>query len=123
MFVPTAEVRERLNMRFGIEPIEAETGAPARRWKIEIDGAVGSLGFISPETEPFCLGCRRLRLTAKGKFLGCIMHDDGPDVRAALRAHGGIDETAFDEAVRGAVNAKPINRIYTSFGHMISIGG
>ncbi|MFT5499559.1 MAG: cyclic pyranopterin phosphate synthase, partial [Kiritimatiellia bacterium] len=29
-------------------------------------GAAGSLGFISPITNPFCAGCNRVRLTADG---------------------------------------------------------
>lgn len=123
MLVPTREVRERLMKRFRMEPLEGEPGAPARTWSIEANGKRGTVGFISPETEPFCLGCRRLRMTAKGKFLGCIMHDDGPDVRAILRASEGIDLAAFDQAVYTAVNAKPISRVYVSFGHMMAIGG
>lgn len=123
IFVPTAEVRERLRRRFRMEPAVAEVGAPARLWNIEDEGVTGLIGFISPETEPFCLGCRRLRLTSMGKFLGCIMHDDGPDVRSALRAEGGLDEAAFDEAVGSAISTKPINRIYVSNGHMMAIGG
>ncbi len=51
------------------------------------------------------------------------MHDDGPDVRAAIRAPGGIDEEMFDRAVRAAVLSKPIERIRASDGHMMSIGG
>ncbi len=123
MFVPTREVRERLQARFRMEPIEGEPGAPARSWRIEIDGRAGVVGFISPETEPFCSSCRRLRLTAKGKFLGCIMLEDGPDVRAAMRAEGAVDEAAFDEAVTTAVGMKPIERIRITSGHMMSIGG
>jgi GTP 3',8-cyclase len=123
MFVPTAEVREILGRSFRMEPASAAPGAPARTWKVEGEGLAGTVGFISPETEPFCDGCRRLRLTAKGKFLGCLMHDDGPDVRAAIRAPGGVDEAMFDQAVRGAVFSKPIERIYASSGHMMAIGG
>lgn len=123
MFVPTREVRERLQGRFRMEPVEGEPGAPARLWRIWIDGRAGSVGFISPETEPFCDACRRLRLTATGKFLGCIMLEDGPDVRAAMRAVGGVDEAAFDEAVRVAVGMKPIERIRITGGHMMAIGG
>lgn len=123
MFVPTREVRGTIGEAFPIEPAEGEEGAPARLWHIDVDGKRGLVGFISPETEPFCSGCRRLRLTAKGKFLGCLMHDDGPDVRTAIRAPGGVDEEMFDRAVRGAVFSKPIERIYASSGHMMSIGG
>jgi cyclic pyranopterin phosphate synthase len=123
MFVPTREVRSKIGEAFPMEPAEGEEGAPARLWHVEVDGRRGLVGFISPETEPFCSGCRRLRLTAKGKFLGCLMHDDGPDVRAAIRAPDGVDEEMFDSAVRAAVFSKPIERIYASGGHMMSIGG
>lgn len=123
MFVPTREIRERLGRTFRLEPLEGEPGAPARIWSAEKDGVRGVVGFISPETEPFCTSCRRLRLTAKGKFLGCIMHDDGPDVRPALRAPAGFDTEAFDTAVLQAVGSKPFDRIYVSWGHMMSIGG
>ncbi|MBD3161353.1 MAG: GTP 3',8-cyclase MoaA [Candidatus Eisenbacteria bacterium] len=123
LFVPTREVRERLGRSFALEPLEGEPGAPARIWSAKRDGVEGTVGFISPETEPFCTSCRRLRLTAKGKFLGCIMHDDGPDIRPALRAPGGFDPDAFDAAVRQAVGSKPIDRVYVSWGHMMSIGG
>jgi GTP 3',8-cyclase len=123
MFVPTSEVRDTIGRAFRIEPATQEEGAPARLWHVHADGLSGTVGFISPETEPFCSGCRRLRLTAKGKFLGCLMHNDGPDVRTAIRAPGGVDEAMFDSAVRQAVFSKPIERIYASDGHMMSIGG
>lgn len=123
MFVPTQEVRERLRARLRMKPVEGEPGAPARLWRIWVDGRAGSVGFISPETEPFCDACRRLRLTATGKSLDCIMLEDGPNVRAAIRAVGGVDEAAFDEAVRVAVGMKPIERICITGGHRMAIGG
>jgi cyclic pyranopterin phosphate synthase len=123
MFVPTSEVRDRLARRFKLEPLEGEVGAPARTWRATGEGLEGTIGFISPETEPFCTSCRRLRMTAKGTLLGCIMHSDGPDLRAALRAEGGLDEAAFDAAVCTAVGSKPIVRILKSGGHMMAIGG
>ncbi|MFB3909986.1 MAG: GTP 3',8-cyclase MoaA [Candidatus Eisenbacteria bacterium] len=123
MFVPTREVRERLQREFAMEPIEAEPGAPAKLWSARRGEIEGKIGFISPETEPFCLSCRRLRMTAMGRFLGCIMLEDGPDVRAALRAPGGVDEAMFDAAVRRAVADKPVLRIPVTRGHMMAIGG
>ena len=123
MFVPTSEVRERLARRFRLEPLEGEPGAPARTWRATGEGLEGTIGFISPETEPFCAFCRRLRMTAKGTLLGCIMHDDGPDLRGALRAEGGLDEVEFAAAVLTAIGSKPIERIHKSGGHMMAIGG
>jgi cyclic pyranopterin phosphate synthase len=123
MFVPTAEVRDRLRARFDMEPIDAEDGSTARLWRMRAGDAVGTVGFISPETEPFCYGCRRLRMTAKGTFLGCLMLDHGPSVREAIRAPGGPDTRVFDEAVMTAVGMKPIHRLYATNGHMMSIGG
>jgi GTP 3',8-cyclase len=123
MFVPTRAVRDALCERFRIEPIEAEPGAPAKRWRISGDGREGVVGFISPETEPFCSSCRRLRMTATGTLLGCIMREDGPDLRPILRAPGGVDESAFDDAVRTAVGMKPVERIRATARGMMSIGG
>jgi len=123
VFVPTREVRDRLKRRFRMEPIEAEAGSPARLWHAEGERVSGTVGFVSPVTEPFCSACRRLRLTARGMLLGCIMHEDGPDLRAVLRSRDGIDEAAFDAVVRLAAGSKPLERIRVGRGRMVAIGG
>lgn len=50
-----------------------------------LPGAVGSLGFISPVTQPFCAGCDRARLTADGKLRLCLLRDQELDILTPLR--------------------------------------
>ncbi len=48
-------------------------------------GHMGTLGFISSVTEPFCQGCGRVRLTADGKLRLCLLRDDEVDLLTPLR--------------------------------------
>jgi len=123
LFVSSKEVRARLGRAFRLQPIDGEPGAPARSWRASKDRLEGRIGFISSESEPFCASCRRLRLTAKGKLLGCLMHNDGIDLRAAWTDGGGLDGSVFDAAVLSAIGMKPENRVRVSAGHMVEIGG
>src|SRR5262249_54185880 len=76
-----------------LEPLPVdEPSDEARNYRLA--GARGVVGFISPVTEPYCGTCNRMRLTAEGRFHLCLLNDDELDVRAALRAGGGIDARA-----------------------------
>ena len=56
---------------------------PARTYRIA--GGLGTLGFISSVTEPFCATCDRMRLSADGRLHLCLLRDE-LDLRAALRS-------------------------------------
>ena len=90
--VPSAELIERLDAVFPIEPIEpGYRGEVAERWRYR-DGA-GELGFISSVSHPFCGDCTRLRLSPEGRIYTCLFASSGADLRAPLR------EGASDEAL------------------------
>jgi cyclic pyranopterin phosphate synthase len=63
---------------------------PSRPFRIQ--GALGTLGFISSVTEPFCEGCGRVRLTADGKLRLCLLRDDEVDLLTPLRNGAGFEE-------------------------------
>ena len=91
--VPSAELIERINARFPIEPAEPNyPGEVARRWRYT-DGA-GEVGFISSVTNPFCSTCTRARVSAEGMLYTCLFAAAGTDLRAVLRAGGREDEIA-----------------------------
>jgi cyclic pyranopterin phosphate synthase len=111
--VPNAETRARIVDALGpLEPLPAQDPADEAR-NHRLPGARGVVGFISPVTEPYCATCNRMRLTADGRFHLCLLNDDELDVRAALRAGGGID--AIGAILLRAVEHKPT-------GHRLDLG-
>jgi len=85
------EMRDRIESVFG--PLEEATYDfldPSRPFRIP--GAMGTLGFISSVTEPFCQGCGRVRLTADGKLRLCLLRDDEVDLLTPLRAGASFEE-------------------------------
>jgi cyclic pyranopterin phosphate synthase len=79
-----------LRAAFGgpIEPIEPESWAPAKRFRLP-SGTV--VGIIASTTEPFCRTCDRSRLTADGLWYLCLYAAKGHDLKTPLRA-GASDE-------------------------------
>ena len=123
-FVGSDETRGRLAEAFGLEPMPAEPGASSRRfWARDDAGADGVVGFISPCTDPFCEGCRRLRLTATGRLLGCLAQADGTDVRSVLRGDGSGRDRRLLEAVDEALAVKRRGRRFADQDLMAGIGG
>jgi GTP 3',8-cyclase len=100
MVVPGREVLARLQARFDLIPIAADTpSATAKRWSFA-EGR-GELGIIAPVSEPFCGHCNRTRLTADGKIRTCLFSVTEHDLRSQLRA--GVSEEALADWLKGVV--------------------
>lgn len=103
--VPLTEVMAKLEREFG--PLAAENGGrlegEARVYRLP--GARGTVGLISPVSQPFCGDCNRLRLTADGALRMCLLRDDEVQLRMLMRT-GATDET-LRETIRQAVTRKP----------------
>lgn len=92
--VPSAELVERVNAAFPIEPIAPNyRGEVAERWRFR-DGD-GEIGFISSVTQPFCRDCNRARLTPQGEFVTCLFASSGADLKGPLRS-GASDGELLD---------------------------
>ncbi len=93
MVVPGREIFERLQRRFGLEPIQTgNKSETAKRWKLA--GTGGEVGIIASVTEPFCGHCNRIRLTADGKVRTCLFSVIEHDLRARLRGNVTDEELA-----------------------------
>jgi len=91
--VPAAEIVERIDAVWPLEPVEAaRADETARRYRYR-DGA-GEIGVIASVTQPFCGGCSRARLSAEGKLFTCLFAVKGHDLREPLRAGASDDELA-----------------------------
>ena len=102
--VTSEETQTRLESQFGpLTPVEAPLGDPARVWRIP--GALGTVGFISPVSAPFCAACNRVRLTADGKLRLCLLRNDEVDLRDLMRA--GADDAALARQLRAGIWRKP----------------
>ena len=125
-FVPSAETKARIEAALGpLTPVEnAHPSDEARNHRFATGR--GTVGFISPVSEPYCGACNRMRLTADGRFHLCLLNDDELDVKKAIRSGGGIEEVAV--ILRRAVAEKPTGHrldegISTRDRSMFQLGG
>jgi GTP 3',8-cyclase len=82
-FLAGRELRDRLELEFGpLIEVPTDPSSPARVFRIA--GAVGTIGFINPISEPFCGTCSRMRLTADRKVRPCLLTDRELDASAAF---------------------------------------
>ncbi len=104
-FVSTGEILETLRRVGPLEAVEHdEKAGPARRFRLQ--GARGTIGLITPVSEPFCGRCNRLRLTSEGKLRSCLLRGGEVDVRPILR-NGGQCEAQLRHALHRAADLKP----------------
>jgi cyclic pyranopterin phosphate synthase len=101
--VPWSELRQRIELLGTLKPCTSIVGkGPARYFRLP--GASGTIGFISPMTEPFCSSCNRLRLTSCGRLCPCLLSDDGIDLKQPLRSNASIHE--IERLILEAVGSK-----------------
>ena len=105
-FVSSDEVKNWIEMGLGpLFPLnngclEGET----RLYRLA--GSQGTVGFISPVSQPYCDLCNRMRLTADGRLRMCLLTDQEINLRDTLR-NGGTHRdlvALFERAIR----AKPV---------------
>jgi len=89
--VPAGEIVDRINAEMPVEPADPNyPGEVAQRWRY-LDGG-GEVGVVSSVTQPFCRGCSRARLSARGELYTCLFATRGHDLRALLRDEGLDDQ-------------------------------
>ncbi|OLU24412.1 cyclic pyranopterin phosphate synthase MoaA [Pseudomonas sp. PA15(2017)] len=103
-FCSSEVVRERIETRHALVRSSHVTGGPSRYW--QVGGSDTRVGFISPHSNNFCGDCNRVRVTAEGKLVLCLGHDNALDLRGLMRAHPG-DSERLREALIGALQLKP----------------
>jgi cyclic pyranopterin phosphate synthase len=86
-----------------LEPVSEHRDGEAKVFRLS--EASGTLGFISPVTDPFCADCNRARLTADGKLRLCLLKDDEVDLLTPMRA--GAGDAALEQLVRDGIWHKP----------------
>jgi cyclic pyranopterin phosphate synthase len=95
-----------------------DTG-PVATYSFEESG--GSIGFISPVSEPFCARCNRLRLTADGFIKPCLLGESRISVRELLR--GDRSDEDIIALMKRAAGMKPPGHGERRSFSMSEIGG
>lgn len=117
----TAKIEDALGP---LHPFDLSGEDPARTYRLS--GAAGTLGFISPISQPFCAKCGRLRLTADGRLRLCLLRDDEEDLLTPLRQGASYEE--LKEIFRAAAFRRPFGhalaeKMFPQARVMIQIGG
>ena len=103
-FMPAEEIKKRLSNLGELEPHVPMAGnGPARYFRFS--RATGTVGFITPVSQHFCVTCNRLRLTAEGKLRPCLLSDQEVDLRQSLR--NGASPEKLKQLIKQAVQKKP----------------
>ncbi|MEM1369363.1 MAG: GTP 3',8-cyclase MoaA [Cyanobacteria bacterium P01_H01_bin.15] len=103
-WVSSAELRQRIRERFGLEDSFIRGNGPADVF--QIPDAKGTLGFISQMSECFCDRCNRMRLSADGWLRPCLLNETGQlDLKTSLRQ--GISTAKIRQQVNDLLTLKP----------------
>jgi len=103
-FVSADEMKARIEDHYSLMAIgEADSSAPARDYFVK--GHKGQIGFIAPISKKFCDHCNRLRLTADGRLLPCLMSEIEIDIKTLMRKGASDDE--LKNMIRSAMQKKP----------------
>lgn len=70
-----------------------------------IEGFCGTIGFISPLSEPFCNSCNKLRLTSNGLLRSCLHSSKTINLKDALER--GASEENLAKRIKEAAALKP----------------
>lgn len=103
LFFRTQEAKEICGRLGRLVPVNCSEKSAARAYRI--DGFRGTIGFISPISEPFCRSCNKLRLTADGFLKSCLHSPRGIDLRKVMREK--ITDEGLGLLIEEAVAAKP----------------
>lgn len=123
-FVPASEIRARLEECFRFTPVLSKRGQSSREFLAE-DGAgrQGVVALISPQTHPFCEGCRRLRLTSTGRLISCLAHGEGPNVRGLIASASARSGDLLTHVVLQQIRSKRPRDSFVTTHPMVAVGG
>lgn len=112
-FMAAPEMKKIIETYTSLIPRSQEEDSTSQNFSTQ-KGA--QIGFIAPESQPFCGSCSRLRLTAKGIFRSCLMHEEGIDLR-------GFHRQQVKDKILQHIHTKPIQKLPESKLSMNQIGG
>ena len=103
-FVSADEMKDQIETHYHLTEINGtDDSAPSRDYLVE--GHKGKIGFIAPLSKKFCGHCNRIRLTADGRLLPCLMSEIEIDIKTPMRKGASDDELKL--IIQSAMQKKP----------------
>ncbi len=100
-YLSLTEVKKKIAEKIELIPATVKSSGPAVYYKIP--SAEGTIGFITPVSDTFCVDCNKIRLTADGKIKPCLFSDE----EVNLKSKGSIDKETVKKRLIEAVKIKP----------------
>ncbi len=119
-FVAANDVREWIQDRATVADLKYRDGVPARQTSVIWGEKEITVGWITPESESFCLGCDRLRLDCHGRLRRCLMDTAFIPLVEILEKEG--DEAA-QQATSFYLEGKQPPKFMHAEHSMIMLGG
>ncbi|MDG1987215.1 MAG: GTP 3',8-cyclase MoaA [Halieaceae bacterium] len=103
----SAELRDLITFHYKLEPLgePGKLDGPSRYYVMKDSSS--KIGFISPHSNNFCHLCNRVRVTAEGRLLLCLGHENSIDLRAIIRDKSADFDDLKQAIVTGLTN-KPL---------------
>jgi cyclic pyranopterin phosphate synthase len=103
-YLPAERLLDRFRELGDLSPVPGPEGCgPARYY--QLGDSLGTIGLITPISDPFCARCNRLRVTARGDLIPCLFSPSGLSLLPALRARDSV--AAISALLAQAAAAKP----------------
>jgi GTP 3',8-cyclase len=124
LYVSSDEIQKQLEGTLDLRAQTYKPGASTRYFEASgPDGTHGLVGLISGQSQPFCLSCRRLRLTSTGKLITCLARGEGPDVRSMLCSDNPADRETLQKIISDELDAKAHRGDFDTGHAMMAVGG
>lgn len=127
MYFSASDAKDICGSLGRLDPVYDEAAATAKIFRIE--GFRGTVGFISPVSNPFCSSCNKLRLTSDGRLRSCLHSSKAINLKRAIERGASEQDLAihFEEAVAMKpeshdLSEQPVRQIGENFS-MCQIGG
>lgn len=119
-FVSMDEVAGRIAPTADLAP--TAIGPPLSAARVfTVAGWAGRVGFIAPISRPFCAGCSRVRLTARGRLRACLI--EGGEIDVSRELANGLTPDALSGIFQDLMAMKPAPHRGRFAGAMSCIGG
>lgn len=102
-FVSMDELLELVQEEYEVQPSSQSFDSTAIRYEIP---KRGYFGIIANESEPFCQGCSRLRISSNGRLFGCLSNARNYDLRPLISMPHEQGINALQPILRNALGDK-----------------